>query len=200
MKKLFILSFFIGAAIHAHSRMMLAEGTYQGENLYLLNPYDSVSGTFRVKYILVNSVQYFNHKSTAVEIDLSNYKLGDYILVQIFVDEAEKIVDLNMALNPTRILNPEALRSKSTFEIVYFNAAPGTIKWTTNNETTQEPYIIERFQNNMWVPVGKVIANGSDGYNNYYYKVKHAENNTYRLKQRDLSSFTYSEPYVYIPQ
>jgi hypothetical protein len=183
------------------AKVITLEGTYQGDNIFIYNPFDSSRGVFHVKFILVNSIQVQQYRTTALEIDLSKHELGDYVFIQISVDETDRFaIDLKLDQSQVKVMNPDALRSKSTFEVVYIDVNQEMIKWTTKNEETQEPYVIERFQNNRWIPVGKVIARGSEGYNNYKYRVKHLNTGcTYRIKQRDLSNYAYTDPVLYIP-
>ncbi len=170
------------------------DGTYQGDNLYIQNQYNSSTNSFCIIELYVNNKKMAQDElsSSAFEIDLSAYKIGEYISIKIVHKDYCK----------PRILNPEVLNSKSTFEIIQFISEENRVKWTTKNESSNEPFIIEQFRNNKWVPIGKVIGIGPEGFNNYTLEVTHHSGvNKYRLKQKDLGNkYRYSTPVEYISE
>src|SRR3990172_2709116 len=118
------------------------DGTYQGEALYIQNPISS-DKSFCITEVYVNDIPYYEINSTAFEINLSNLNKGDYINIKIVHKDNCR----------PRILNAEILRSKSTYEIVSFKVDENQVKWTTKNESNEEPFMIERFRNNKWVEI-----------------------------------------------
>jgi len=71
------------------------------------------------------------------------------------------------------------------------------VSWSTRNEQTCEPYILERFANSKWEPILKVVGKGSD-HNSYAVSVDHySGENRYRIKRRDIKNYRFSEPVVY---
>jgi hypothetical protein len=167
--------------------LIILEGTYQGKNLRVKNPYVLPNEKYCTTEILINDVPSDKIYANDIEVDLSNFEKGEYVNIQI---------KHNDGCEP-EVVNPEVLRSKSTFEIVTITADLNLLKWTTKNETNQEPYIIEQKQYNKWVPIGKVIAKGTPGYNSYTFAVQNFSGlNEYRLKQSDLlkAHYRYSEP------
>lgn len=166
------------------------DGTYQGDNIYIQNPYNSADNTFCITEVLVNDQPFKNINSSAFEITLSNFSIGDYVNIKITHKDNSK----------PRVLNQEVLRSKSTFEIVSIKVDEKQIKWTTKGESTHEPFLVEQFRNNKWVQVGKIVGKGPEGYNNYSMEITHhSGENKYRIKQRDLGDkFVYKDPIDYI--
>lgn len=165
------------------------DGTYQGDNIYIQNPYNSADNTYCITEVLINDQPFKAHANSAFEIPLNNYSVGQYVNIKITHKDNCK----------PRVLNPEVLRSKSTFEMVTIKADEKHVKWTTKGETSQEPFIVEQFRNNKWVPAGKVPGKGPEGFNNYSVEVNHHSGaNKYRIKQRDLGDkYVYKDPIDY---
>lgn len=175
----FVISFTLNAGV------INLDGTYQGENVYVQNPYNSGKNAFCIQEVTINDNPFTEFNSSAFEIPLDDYNKGQYLNIKI---------KHNDDCRP-RILNAEVIRSKSTFEIISLKADENSLKWTTNNESNQEPLIVEQFRNNKWVVIGKVIGKGPEGYNNYNFEVNHFSGaNKYRIKQKDLGNkYRYSD-------
>jgi len=177
--KSFILGLIGLVVLNISAATITIDGTYQGENIYIQNPFNSASNTFCISEVLINDQIFPEINSAAFEIPLSTFKLGQYVEIKIEYKDNCK----------PRILNAEALRSKSTFEIVSIKCTDDQIKFTTKNEANQEPFIVEQFKNNKWVKVSKLTGTGTDGYNNYNTAISHYSGvNKYRIKQRSLGN------------
>jgi len=159
---------------------MVIKGTYQGENLYVQNPFSASGVGFCVIEVTINdelSIDEIN--SSAFEIDFTSYQLfrGQAVTVKItFKDECSP-----------RVLNPEVLKASSTFQIAALTISKeGLLKWSTTGESGSLPYAIEQYRWNKWVKVGTVKGKGAQGTNNYTFKSKpHSGPNKFRLKQVD---------------
>src|SRR6218665_2295181 len=91
--------------------IVILEGNYQGKNLYVQNPFGSGGVGFCVTEVLVNdNITTDETNSSAFEIDFKSHKLaiGDKVEVKIKHKEDCK----------PKVLNPEVLKPKSTFEVV----------------------------------------------------------------------------------
>ena len=176
MKIFKLLFLFIFLSFIARAETFTIYGTYQGEPIYVHNPTTSDGKDFSISAVYVNDKPYTDIQSTAFQIVFTDFKIGQYVEVKIVHKDFEK----------PKILNPEALYSESTFEIVSIKATEDQLKWTTKNETNEEPFIVEHFRNNKWVEIAHVIGKGPEGYNNYSVQVNHhSGRNIYRLKQRN---------------
>lgn len=183
MKKILfaILSILVSVTAHATGVIVL-EGNYQGKNLYVQNPFAGSGVGFCVQEVRVNgNVTTDEIASSAFEIDFRNLqlKVGDKVEVKITHKDDCK----------PKVLNPEVLKPKSTFEIVSMSVSPDmTFKWTTKGETGKLPYIIEQFRWSKWVKVGEVDGIGTPGENAYSFKVSpHSGKNQFRVKQVDYT-------------
>lgn len=163
--------------------VIVVEGTYQGKVLYVQNPFASSSGVgFCVTEIKVNgNITTDEITSSAFEIDFKPHKLniGDKVTVQIFHKDGCK----------PKILNPEVLKPKSTYEVVAMSAdKDGKLSWTTKSETGKLSFVIEQFRWNKWVKVGEVEGAGTPSSNEYSFKIApHSGKNQLRIKQTDYS-------------
>jgi len=162
--------------------VIVLEGHYQGKNLYVQNPFAENGVGFCTFEVTINGeVTTDEVNSSAFEIDFSirQLKIGDPVIVKIkHKDDC----------NP-KVLNPEVLKPKSTFEIVTMKVAKdGNFNWTSKGETGKLTYIVEQFRWNKWIKVGEVDGNGSTAESNYKFKITpHSGENKFRVKQVDYS-------------
>jgi len=182
MKKiLFAIFLFVSTAVCATGVIVL-EGNYQGKNLYVQNPFAGSGVGFCVSEVRVNgNVTTDEIASSAFEIDFRNLqlKIGDKVEVKISHKDDCK----------PKVLNPEVLKPKSTFEIINMSVDKDlTFKWSTKGETGKLSYTVEQFRWNKWVKIGEVEGIGTPDANNYSFKVvPHSGKNQYRVKQVDYT-------------
>jgi P pilus assembly chaperone PapD len=154
MSKLRPLLFIIAllAGVFAHAATIVLEGNYQGKNLFVQNPYSEAGVGFCIYQVTVNDkVATDEINSSAFEVDLTNFnlKMGDKVVIKIMHKDG---------CTP-KVLNPEVLKPKSTFDIVKQSvASDGTYTWTTVNESGQLPFVVQQKRWNKWVRVGEVMA------------------------------------------
>jgi hypothetical protein len=186
MKKFILHLFFLLSGINfisAQGGVIILEGNYQGKTLYVQNPFAAGGVGFCVTEVRVNgNITTDEITSSAFEIDLKSHKLniGDKVEVKIF----------HKADCKPKVLNPEVLKPKSTFEVVNISAdKDGTLKWSTKSETGKLAFVVEQFRWNKWVKVGEVQGNGTPNTNEYSFKVSpHSGKNQLRVRQTDYSS------------
>jgi hypothetical protein len=185
MKKniIYLFLLFVTAnTINAQGGVIILEGNYQGKNLFVQNPFQSGGVGFCVNEVKVNgNIATDEVTSSAFEIDLKPHKLniGDKVEIKIFHKEDCK----------PKVLNPEVLKPKSTFEVVSMTVdKEGTVKWTTKSETGKLAFAIEQFRWNKWVKVGEIDGVGTPTSNEYSFKVvTHSGKNQIRVRQTDYS-------------
>jgi hypothetical protein len=181
------------SACQAFAGNIVLEGNYQGKNLYVQNPFaGSGVGFCTIKVEVNGQVTTDEINSSAFEIDFNNLqlKIGDKVSVKIEHKDDCK----------PKVLNPEVLKPKSTFECTKMGADPdGTVKWNTTGEQGKLPFVIEQFRWNKWVKVGEVDGKGTPGSNDYSFKITpHFGENQVRVKQVDYTSQPrYSKPFKF---
>ncbi len=167
------------AILNANAGEMELKGTFQGENLYVKNPFAASGVGFCVYEVTVNGQTTTDEiNSSAFEIDLGvfQFEIGQAIIVGIkFKDECEP-----------KVLNPEVLNPRATFEINNFTIIGEDLTWSTTKESGSLPFIIEQYRWNKWVKVGETEGKGSIINNDYKVNVRmHSGENRFRLKQTD---------------
>lgn len=166
----------------AQEGVLILEGNYQGKNLYVQNPFTSSGVGFCVTEVLVNgNITTDETNSSAFEIDFKPHKLniGDKVEVKI----------KHKADCKPKVLNPEVLKPKSTFEVVSMSLdKDGLLKFSTKSETGKLTFVIEQYRWNKWVKAGDVEGVGTPGTNNYGFKLQlHSGKNTVRVRQSDYT-------------
>lgn len=162
--------------------VIILEGNYQGKVLYVQNPYGPGSVGFCVTEIMVNgNITTDETNSSAFEIDLKPHKLniGDKVEIKIFHKEGCK----------PKVLNPEVLKPKSTYEVIGMGIdKEGILHWSTRSETGKLAFFIEQYRWNKWVKVGEVEGEGKPTTCEYSFKIApHSGKNTFRVRQTDYS-------------
>ncbi len=178
----YILSFILLLSASANAGVLVAEGNYQGKDLYIQNPFLDSGVGFCVYEVMVNgqlTVDEVNSSAFAVDLAVWKLDLGDPVVVKIKYKDG---------CSP-KIINPEVLRPQSTYELVSSAISrEGVLTWTTKNETGQIPYIVEQYKWNKWVKLGEVQGKGSKVSNEYSFKIiPHSGENKVRIKQMDYS-------------
>ena len=180
MKKTILTTAILSIAMFAQAGIIVLEGHYQGKNVFIQNPYSAAGVGFCTYEVTVNDdISTDEINSSAFEIDLTafNLKISDPVVIKIKHKDG----------CAPKVLNPEVLKPKSTFEISSIEmSGDGTLKWTTTSETGQIPYVIVQKRWNKWVKVGEVEGQGSKESNSYEFKVSpHSGENMFRVKQTD---------------
>ena len=177
-----ILSLIVSIKGFAQGGVIILEGNYQGKNLYVQNPFGSGGVGFCVTEVLVNgNITTDETNSSAFEIDFKSHKLAIGEKVEIKIKHKDDC--------KPKVLNPEVLKPKSTFEVIEMSVDKDlTFKWNTKGETGKLTYTIEQFRWNKWVKVGELDGVGTAVTNNYEFKVSpHSGKNQFRVKQTDYS-------------
>lgn len=177
----FLLAFGLGLELKSQGVIIL-EGNYQGKPLYVQNPFGPGGVGFCVTEVRVNgNITTDETNSSAFEIDLRSQKLniGDKLEIKIVHKDGCK----------PKVLNPEVLKPRSSFEITSMAVdKDGIFKWSTKSESGKLTYVIEQFRWNKWVRVGEVEGNGTSGANDYSFKITpHSGKNQFRVRQTDYS-------------
>ena len=161
---------------------IVLEGTYQGSNLFVQNPFSSSGVGFCVINVTINGQQSIDEiNSSAFEIDFSSYQLLRGAPVEVKIEYKNEC-------SPT-VLNSDAIKPTSTYQINSMSITPdGQFVFSTSNESGELPFIIEQKRWNKWIKVASVKGKGTSGTNEYSIKLKpHSGKNTFRIKQVDFT-------------
>ena len=175
----FILIFFLNLGAFA---ALSIEGRYQGKNLYVQNPMNNEGFGYCATKVLVNGdIMPGGTSVGAFEIDFSlfNIDIGEPVFI---------VIEHNNGCKP-KILNPEVLLPRSTYNIVKMNISnEGKLEFRTKGEQGKLPFFIEQYRWNKWVVSGEVLGKGNGEENTYNFAVTpHSGENTVRIVQIDHS-------------
>src|SRR5690606_12933241 len=132
----FILSLIL--AFSAQAGVIVLEGTYQGKNLFVKNPFGGAGVGFCVYDVTINgklSPAEVNQSAFEIDFAFHNVKIGEDVIVNIKHKDDCSI----------QVLNPEVLKPKSTFntqKITFSN--DGVLKWSTTDEMASLDFIVEQ--------------------------------------------------------
>jgi hypothetical protein len=180
------VSLFIAFNLHAD---LSIEGSYQGKNLYVQNPASEDGFGFCVTKVTVNNnIMPGGVGRSAFEIDFSlfNISVGEDVFI---------VIEHGDGCTP-KILNPEVLLPRSTFEVADMAVGTdGSVKWTTTGEQGELPFVVEQYRWSKWVSAGEVDGTGKEGPSTYEFKVTpHSGENKVRVIQKDHSGTKRKSP------
>lgn len=178
---LFLMLFVMCFGSYSYSALSIG-GTYQGKNLYVQNPIDDEGFGYCATKVTVNGdIMPGGTGSGAFEIDFGIFNIG--LGEPVFI-----VIEHHDGCKP-KILNPEVLLPRSTFNVLTMNITDDEkLKWDTNNENGKLPFIVEQYRWNKWVAVGEVDGLGTSGTNKYEFKITpHSGENIFRVVQIDHS-------------
>ncbi len=176
--------------IFANEELRLS-GIYQGENIYVINPFGETGAGFCIYEIIVNGeISTDEINSNAFEIDLSMYGFDIGNKIEIIIKYKDNC--------QPKILNPEVLNPKSTFKIISINVTKnGTLSWTTTNESGELPFIIEQYKWNKWSQIATIQGKGTNNLNKYSCKINfNTGQNKFRIRQKDDTNKSRYSPEV----
>jgi len=174
-----ILMLGIQNIIFANEELVLS-GIYQGENIYVMNPFGESGAGFCIYEIMVNGqISTDEINSNAFEIDLSMYGFDIGYEIEIIIKYKDNC--------QPKILNPEVINPKSTFIVSSINVSKnGILTWTTTNERGKLPFIVEQYKWNKWTQVATIEGKGTNNLNKYSCKVDfNTGQNKFRVRQKD---------------
>ncbi len=180
-----MLTFLVGTL---SSQIILLEGSYQGNDIYIKNPFSSEGVGFCIFEVLVNgeiSTDEINSSAFTIDLSLFDLSIGDPV---------EIVIRTKDSCTP-KVINPEALRPRSSFEIEKISlSSDGQLTWSTKNEAGSLMFFIEQFKWNKWVKIGEIIGQGKKEITDYRFQTNlNFGENTVRLRQRDFTGNRYSE-------
>lgn len=185
MKKIFgILLFLVFLVNTALAAEIKVQGIFQGENLFVMNPFASTGVGFCVFEVTVNGqITTDEINSSAFEVDLSvfNLKIGEKVSIVIKHKDGCK----------PKVLNAEVLKPKSTYKVLEISVdrKKNLLRWTTTGEKGSLPYIVEQYKWKKWIKTATIQGKGISGTQNYSVSVLPTSgNNKFRVKQIDYSN------------
>ncbi|WP_421920994.1 hypothetical protein [Marinifilum sp.] len=182
MKKALLLVIFISMISFVYADKLELNGIYLGKNVYVMNPFSDTGVGYCIYQVTVNGEAVSDEiGSSAFEIDLSqfNFDIGEKLHI---------VLNYKNGCLP-RIVNPEAIQPKATFEVQSATVDKnGILNWTTRNEIGSIAFVVQQYRWNKWITIGELEGRGLPSLNKYKLKVKtHSGQNIFRLSQTDYT-------------
>ncbi len=182
---------FLFLATISFSQEIKFDGVYQGESLYLVNPFSD--SNFCIDKILING------KDSEIDLKSSTIEIN-FQLFGLKVGDAFNIIIKHKAGCKPKAINPKVIQVKSTFRIKSIKVGRDKVlRWTTTDEAGSLDYIVEQYRWKKWTQIGLVKGAGKQSMNHYQIKITdHSGENKFRVKQIDYSKRPrYSKSAIY---
>lgn len=185
-----LLMFFLPVSVLANERIIL-KGVYQGSDIYVQNPFSGQGVSFCVFEVRVNG------EITSDEVNSSAFVIDLAVMGVSIGEEIEVVISHKKGCEP-RVLNPEVLNPRSTYEIETISVSDnGILKWTTIGESGELPFYVEQFKWNKWVKAGEVMGVGTPDASEYEFQLEpHSGMNSVRVRQTDYRGESRTSPIV----
>lgn len=170
--KILLFCFITGHALYAGE--LIISGVYQGKSLYVQNPFTEDTKSFCTQEVYINDKMVLdNPQSSAYMVDLSKYKINDFVIIRIIHrNDCEP-----------KVINPQVIRRKADFAFTSMELTKDKLTWTTQGEIPNSRLFIEQFINNKWVIIKALPAKGRYDENFYEYVPSIGSgSNSFRLK------------------
>ena len=174
-------------------------GVYQGNSLYVQNPYYSALGEFCVREVRVNKQKVnLNYKLSALKIDFKGIS-----------ENSPVYIDVNhIAHCAPKIVNPLAIYYHSNFKFTKLLLNDTTLYWESKGDRSDGKYSIERLDGDYWSEIeifdAKGIFEGTDySFNPYLspgsnkFRIKYALPNGRYLYSDEMEYVYYKEPITF---
>lgn len=167
---------------HSDLDVLVFSGTYQGNKVFVQNPFDREGVGFSVKHVQVNGSELTDQVfSSAFEIDLTkqNLKIGDSLSIHLYYNSEKQ----------PKIINTGSLtRTNKNFELQLTDLKvenDSVLKWCFEGEEGSSEFIIEEYRWNRWIKIGEVQSTGTMEKSCYEFVVPELINgeNKFRIVQ-----------------
>lgn len=158
----------------AYGGEIVISGKYQGNNIYIQNPFAANKTEYCTESVFVNNKLILDRPTvSAFEIDLSYLPLNTPVVIKITFKED---------CSP-QVVNPQVIEVDDAFKFLTLIADAKTVKWITENEPASSHYFIERLEKGEWIEIADIPAKGRQINNFYILPVSLLEgDNIYRIK------------------
>jgi len=167
---------------------LVLQGVYQGNDVFVRNPYSRETNDFCTQEVYVNDNLVFdNPMVSAFKITLSHLSIGDLVVIRIKHRDS---------CSP-EIVNAHVLQPSGEFRILSYQANNNSLNWYTTGELPGGSFSIEQLQvidkQPEWVKINEIPGKGDAKQNGYSVSPKHfMGENKYRIVYTDRQGKKYS--------
>lgn len=182
LRNIFLIVCLLGISFSAFAGELLLTGVYRGSNLYIQNPHDG-HGNYCITAIYINNEKLAKvPAATAFNLDLSFLKENDPVVIKIFHNDNCR----------PKVLNPNAIRSKTDFQFTGVNLNNDNITWATKGEKKFGKYFVMKYEHNSWIMEQVLDAKGVGAEADYSFPTRHHTGlNRYKIQYLDVNGKIY---------
>ena len=167
-------------------------GVFQGEPIYIKNPYNQANREFCVSDVFLNDRRLdLNYRLSALRVTFEG--------TDLFTPVSIRVIHRDSTCTP-EIVNPMAVLFHSSYKFLNVYAADSGLYWTTEGEREIGTYQIEKLQEGNWIHEAEIGSEGKFEFASYVHYPSYEEGpNKYRIKY-DFGSgnrYLYSEEIEY---
>lgn len=164
MRKFLLTGLILCMGVVAHAKLITIRGVYQGESVFVHNPYDEVLKEYCVTFVYINGVKVVSHPQTsAFEVSFDTMAVGTKVEIKIYGHQE--------CINDVKLLNPTAIKSDAMFSFVSLKVTETNLTWRAKGETPKGHYLVRYYLNKEWVTVRKLEAKHEVSEDNYSVNV-----------------------------
>ncbi len=166
-------------------------GVFQGESLYVQNPYYSEISEFCVREVRVNKKRVnLNYQLSALKIDFTGVSMNSPVYIDVN----------HMAQCAPRIVNPLAIYYHSNFKYTKLLLNDSILYWETKGDSPEGKYHVEQLNGDYWAEVDVIDSKGVFEGTSYDFAPFHLSgSNKFRIKyQLPSGRYLYSDELEYV--
>lgn len=177
-------------------------GVYQGDAIFIKNPYSSMMNDFCIQEVSLNSRKLnLNYKLSALKLGFENTDKFTPVTIKITYKDSLCIPE---------IVNPNAIFFHSSYKFLSIDLSDSALYWTTEGERELGNYTVEKLQDGIWVEQESIPATGQFEFSEYIfrpffdvgankYRVKYNFGNRKYLYSREAEYEHYPDPVTFDP-
>ena len=150
-------------------------GVFQGEPIYIKNPYDRITRQFCVSEVYLNDRKLdLNYRLSALKVSFRGTDLFTPVSIRVVHRDSTCKSDF---------VNPNAILFHSSYKYLSVSVADSGLYWSTEGEREAGTYLVEKLQQGIWVEEAEIPAQGKFEFASYVHFPFYEEGpNKYRIK------------------
>lgn len=182
---------FLQIAANTRAGVIVLEGNYTGENIWIQNPFTGNGTGFCVQKVSVNGKEVPFEQSSAFQIDLRSMGLAKGEKISIRIEHKDNC--------KPKVIPPVHGGTPRNFDVLWIKfIGDSLLSWQAKKKGGKNSYIIEQYRWNKWIKIQEVDWKSGHGTATYSVNVKkylHSGENQMRLKSLSFSThYGYSKP------
>ena len=156
---------------------MVLSGTYQGEAIFVQNPYNMSMQSYCSQEVYVNDRKLFDAPQiSAFKIDLTHLMLNDLVVIRITYSNG----------CAPKIVNPHVIQTPKYFKFITTQTDQRHLSWMTAGEQQGGKFTVEQYNNDLdkWDEIASTPGKGGKLDNRYKLVLEHPYKNVNKYRVR----------------